>query len=56
MIGLRCFNLIAVVVAWALAGFAPTRAADAATRRNVVVFVADDLGWRDLGYSGSTFY
>src|SRR6186997_1521304 len=23
---------------------------------NVVVFVADDLGWRDLGYAGSTFY
>src|SRR3954464_2487581 len=29
----------------------------AAPRRpNVVVFVADDLGWRDLGYAGSTFY
>lgn len=23
---------------------------------NVVVFLADDLGWRDLGYAGSTFY
>ncbi|MBT4694608.1 MAG: sulfatase [Planctomycetaceae bacterium] len=23
---------------------------------NIVVFVADDLGWSDLGYSGSSFY
>ena len=30
--------------------------ARAAGRPNVVVFVADDLGWRDLGYAGSTFY
>ena len=28
----------------------------AAKSPNVVVFLADDLGWRDLGYSGSTFY
>src|SRR5215207_6692227 len=25
-------------------------------RPNVIVFVADDLGYRDLGYAGSTFY
>jgi arylsulfatase A-like enzyme len=28
----------------------------AAKKRNVVVFVADDLGARDLGFTGSTFY
>ena len=25
-------------------------------RRNVVLILADDLGWRDLGCTGSTFY
>lgn len=35
-----------------------TRAADAPAKRrpNVVIFVADDLGAHDLGYTGSTFY
>jgi arylsulfatase A-like enzyme len=28
----------------------------AETRPNVVIFLADDLGWRDLGCTGSTFY
>ena len=28
----------------------------AETRNNVVLFLIDDLGWRDLGCQGSTFY
>ena len=30
--------------------------AEKETRPNIVVFVADDLGWSDLGYMGSSFY
>ena len=27
-----------------------------ASRPNIVFFLIDDLGWRDLGCQGSTFY
>ena len=30
--------------------------AAAATRTNIVLFLIDDLGWRDLGCQGSTYY
>jgi len=51
-------RILIVLFAFIAAGVAsPALAADAAKRRpNVVVFVADDLGARDLGYTGSTFY
>ena len=45
------FFLPAILAAVALAP--PAVAAD---RPNVVLIVADDLGWRDLGCYGSTFY
>ncbi len=31
-------------------------ASQEAARRNVILILADDLGWRDLGCTGSTFY
>jgi uncharacterized sulfatase len=39
-------------------GRMPDRAAGATadSRPNLLVFLADDLGWRDLGCTGSTFY
>ena len=36
--------------------FAPSLVAAAPDRPNVVFFLVDDLGWRDLGCFGSTFY
>lgn len=33
-----------------------SRAAEPKKKPNVLVFVADDLGWNDLGCTGSTFY
>jgi arylsulfatase A-like enzyme len=44
------------VVSLACAVTRSTVAAAPARHPNVVVFLADDLGWRDLGYAGSTFY
>ncbi len=45
--------------AWILAAFFPFQAAIAGgekARSNFVFFLVDDLGWRDLGCYGSTFY
>jgi arylsulfatase A len=39
-----------------LAGFATARAAAAAPKLNVVLILADDLGWTDLHCYGSEFY
>jgi arylsulfatase A-like enzyme len=39
-----------------LAARRPLRAAEAGGRPNFVFFLVDDLGWRDLGCFGSTFY
>ena len=47
-------RIATVVVACLFAGIFSTTAWSA--HRNVVIFLADDLGARDLGYTGSTFY
>ena len=31
-------------------------AAEGASRKNIVLFLIDDLGWMDLGCQGSTYY
>ena len=49
----RPFALLAAIV---LAVVVVTPVAAQAKPRNVVVFLADDLGWRDLGYAGSAYY
>ncbi len=51
-------RLLILVVACSYALQTVSSAADATAQRkpNVLLIVADDLGWRDLGYAGSTFY
>src|SRR5436190_9585376 len=43
-------------VLFCLSGLGPARAAAPAAKLNVVLILADDLGWRDLHCYGSEFY
>ena len=52
---LRCCWALALAARLLFAG-APARAAAPAPRLNVVLFLADDLGWTDLHGYGSGFY
>lgn len=46
-----CFRMLVLVgVTW----LATAAWADAAERPNIVIVVADDMGWRDTGYHGNT--
>ncbi|HEY3042760.1 MAG TPA: sulfatase [Vicinamibacterales bacterium] len=46
-------RVVSIVVLLLLAGSAPPRAA---TRPNLLLVYADDLGWKDVGYQGTDFY
>ncbi|MFP6614416.1 MAG: sulfatase [Pirellulales bacterium] len=44
------------VLAFVLFPVAQSQAEDSSQRPNIVFILADDLGWRDLSYEGSTYY
>jgi arylsulfatase A-like enzyme len=48
--------LLALTLPGTACGTPPARERAPAPRWNVVLILADDLGWRDLGCTGSTFY
>ena len=52
---MKCF-LIAVLSACCLSCMSSHAVAAGATRPNVIFILMDDLGWRDTGFTGSTFY
>lgn len=50
-------HLITLIATLLMASFAMLRAADVPKQKpNIVLFLIDDLGWRDLGCQGSAFY
>jgi arylsulfatase A-like enzyme len=52
-------RVVWIVVLLALSASGPPRAAQAvraATRPNLLLIYADDLGWKDVGYQGTDFY
>jgi arylsulfatase A-like enzyme len=53
---LLCCSLFPVPCSLVAMASEQASAVNAATRPNVVFILADDLGWRDLGCFGSTFY
>jgi arylsulfatase A-like enzyme len=52
----RCVALFAALAGALLAGSAAGGRSVPPERLNIVFILADDLGWRDLGCCGSTFY
>ncbi|MCZ6622646.1 MAG: arylsulfatase, partial [Deltaproteobacteria bacterium] len=51
---MKSFTSIALLLAVLFSGCSAKKESE--SHKNVVVFLVDDLGWKDLGCYGSTFY